>query len=107
MKFKKIIGNRKGVSPLFVSLYLVIIIILLISTLFVALGISNTAIVENMKIEEARAQESIALVGPGALNLTNDENYAHSLRVNNTGSITVRLRGLYVDHEFICDPSEL
>ena len=107
MKFNKIIRNKKGLSPLFVSLYLVIIIILLISTLFVAISISNTAIVENMKIEEDRGQESISLVGPGALNLTYDKNYVHSLRVNNTGSITVRLRGLYVDHEFICDPSEL
>jgi hypothetical protein len=107
MRLTKFIKNKKGLSSLFVSLYLVIIIILLVSTLFVAISISSTAIRENMKIEESRAQESIALVGPGALNLTYDENYVHSVRVNNTSPVTVRLRGLYLDHKFICDPSDL
>jgi hypothetical protein len=103
----KIIGNKKGISPLFVSLYLLIIIVLLVSTLFIGVSLSNATIIESMKNEEAQSQEKIALVGPEALNLTADENYVHSLRVNNTGSITVRIRGLYINHQFICDPSEL
>jgi hypothetical protein len=30
----------------------------------------------------------------------------HSLKVNNTGSITVRIRALYIDQKFVCDPSQ-
>jgi len=105
MKMKKIIKNRKGLSPLFISLYLAILAILLISMLFIALDISSSALAERMRIEQERMQESIALVGPEALNLT-EGSIVHCLRVNNTGSITVRIRALYIGRKFICDPSK-
>jgi len=105
MMEKRIIKNRKGVSPLFVSLYLAILTIALISMLFFALEVSNTSLTECSRIEQERMQESIALVGPKALEYT-DALEAERLRVNNTGSIIVRIRGLYIDHKFICDPSE-
>ena len=105
MRLKRIIKNRKGFSPLFVSLYLAILVILLISTLFIALDISNSALTERMRIEWERMQESIALIGPEALKLT-EGSIIQSLRVNSTGSITVRIRALYIAHKFICDPSE-
>ena len=105
MKLKKIIKNRKGFSSLFVSLYLAILAILLISMLFIALSMSSSALAERMRIEQERMQESIALVGPEAFNLT-EGSIVHCLRVNNTGSIIVRIRALYIGHKFVCDPSK-
>jgi len=105
MKLKKIIKNRKGFSSMFVSLYLSILVILLISTLFIALQISSSALTERMRIEQERMQESIALIGPDALSLT-EGSIIDRLRVNNTGSITVRIKALYIGHKFITDPSE-
>jgi len=105
MKLKRIIKNRKGLSPLFVSLYLAILAILLISMLFIALSISSSALTERMKIEQERMQERLVMTGPEALKLA-EGSIVESLRVNNTGSITVRIRALYIDHKFVCDPSE-
>jgi hypothetical protein len=104
-QLRNFVKDRKALSPLFVSLYLAILAILLISTLFIALHVSSSALTERMRIEQERMQESITLVGPEALNLT-EGTIVHMLRVNNTGSITVRIRALYIDHTFVCDPSE-
>ena len=105
MRKRSIIKGRKGVSPLFVSLYLAILAIALISMLFFALEVSSASLTERSRIEQERMQESIALAGPEALEL-NEALEVERLRVNNTGSITVRIRALYIDHKFICDPSE-
>ena len=105
MRRRSITKGRKGVSPLFVSLYLAILTVALISMLFFALEVSNASLTERSRIEQERMQERIALVGPNALEYT-DALEAERLRVNNTGSIIVRIRGLYIDHKFICDPSE-
>lgn len=100
----RLVKNRKGVSPIFVAIYLAILAILLISVLFAALYIYGSAVTERMKMEEERQQESVGLAGPKALNLT-AETIVKALRVNNTGTITIRLRALYIGHKFICDPS--
>jgi len=105
MKVKKIIKNRKGLSSLFVALYLAILAILLISMLFIGLDISNSALNSGMRTEQERMQESIALSGPEALIIAGGS-VVQSMRVNNTGSITVRIRALYIDSKFICDPSK-
>jgi len=73
--------------------------------LFIALSISSTSLADRMKIEQERTQESVGLIGPEALNITQGS-IVHCIRVNNTGSITVRIRALYIDSKFICDPSE-
>jgi len=96
--------NKKGVSPIFVSIYLALLITLLLSTLFFALYTYGTSIAERMKMEEERQQESVGLAGPDALNITS--NYFHFIRINNTGSITLRIRALYINHKFIYDPAD-
>jgi len=101
----RIIRNKKGVSPAFVAIYLAMLAILLISVLFAALNIYGTSVTERMKMEEEKQQESVALAGPAALNLTAGEEFFEALRVNNTGTITIRIRALYINHNFICDPS--
>jgi len=104
MKMKGIIKNKRGVSSLFVSLYLAILAISLISMLFIAISISSTSLAERMKIEQERMQESLVFTGPEALNITAGS-IVHCIRVNNSGSIAVRIRALYIDEKFICDPS--
>lgn len=105
VNFKRNIKRRRGLSPLFGSVYLIIIGFLLISTLFITTSISGSALAENMKMEQERMQERILLVGPNGINLTSSL-MVHGLRVNNTGSITVRIRALYIDQQFVCDPSQ-
>jgi hypothetical protein len=73
--------------------------------LFFALDISGSALTERLRIEEEKSQENIALAGPEALKLTAGSQI-HSIRVDNTGSIAVRIRALYIDHKLICDPSK-
>ena len=80
----------------------VLIGILLISTLFVGQVISRSSISEYLKIEQDRRQENFLLhkllTDPNDLNFT-------LLQVINTGAITVRIRAVYVNDNFICDPS--
>jgi len=101
----RLFKNKKGVSPVFVSVYLALLVILLLSTLFVALYTYSTAVAERMKMEEERQQESVGLAGPDALNTTNTGDYFEALRIDNTGTITIRIRALYIGGKFVCDPS--
>ncbi len=97
--------DKKGISPVFAAIYLSLLAFLLISTLFVALFTYGSAISDRIKMEEERQQESVTLAGPKALNLTASGSYFEALRVNNTGTITIRIRALYIGGKFICDPS--
>jgi len=97
--------NRKGISTVFVSLYIAILAFLLISMLFIGLSISSSSLVERMKIEQEKMQENIVLAGPEAIKLISGS-IVQSIRVNNTGSITLRIKALYIDGKFICDPSK-
>jgi len=101
----KFTEDKRGVSPLFISLYLALIMVLLISMLFFAVEVSSSGLNSRLKIEQERMQERIVLVGPEALELT-EASEVERVRVDNIGSITVRIRALYIGHEFICDPSE-
>ncbi|MDH5374650.1 MAG: hypothetical protein OEZ21_02045 [Candidatus Bathyarchaeota archaeon] len=105
VKVRKFAEDKKGISPLFISLYLALIVILLISMLFFAVEVSSSGLNSRLKVEQERMQERIVLVGPEALELT-DASVVERVRVDNVGSITVRIRALYIGHEFICDPSE-
>jgi len=105
MIMKELIKSRKGLASLFISLFTAILVMLLLSTIFLVLDTSSSATIEGIKIEKARSDESIGLIGPGALNVTSGS-IITGLRVNNTGSIAVRIRALYIGHRFVCDPSE-
>jgi hypothetical protein len=105
IRLKKIIREKEGVSPLFISIYLALSAILFTAMLFFAHNISSSALKQRLMIEQDRLQERILLAGPKALELT-ESSEVERLRVNNTGSVTVRIRALYIDHKFVCDPSE-
>ncbi len=103
-RLRKITKNRRGVSSIFIAIYLSLIGILLISTLFVSQEISRSSISDYLKIEQDRRQENF-LVNK-LLTDTNDLNFTF-LQVINTGAITVRIRALYIDEKLKVDPSTL
>ena len=74
--------------------------------LFLAFFDYNLAIHEQMKIEDERSQEKIIL---SKLELDNQTLYLSNIIVNNTGTIEVKIRAIYVSNStmttFICDPS--
>jgi len=96
--------NKKGVSSIFIGIYLSLIAVLLISSLYAAQAISRSSLTDYLKIEQDRRQENIQITK--IVTDTNDL-YFTSIQVNNTGAITVRIRALYVAGVFKFDPSEL
>ncbi len=105
-KIRKFRQDKKGVSSLFIAIFIALLSIMLISTLFVSLVISSSALTDNLRLEQEKMQESIKLQGPNGLELLPDQATVKSLRVKNNGAIPVRIRALYIGQEFICDPSE-
>lgn len=103
MTCKRFVKDRKGVSSLFIAIYIALLAVLLISTLFFGLVVSRAGLTEYLKVEQERMQENIVLS-----KFETDSNglYVTYLQVNNTGAITVRIRALYIGGIFFCDPSK-
>ena len=99
--FKKLSREKRGISSIFIAIYLSLIGILLISTLFVAQVISHSSITDYLKIEQDRRQEYFQITRL----LTDDDLNFTAIQIKNTGAITIRIRGLYVGGEFKVDPS--
>jgi len=97
----KKLGNR-GISTVFGSILFIILALTLASTLFMVLYRYNYSIQEGIRVEEERMQERIVL---SRLDVNGTE-YITAIFVNNTGSITSRIRAVYIDSEFLCDPSD-
>ncbi len=100
----KRLGN-KGISTVFGSVLFIILVVTLGSTLFFTLYKYNDSVQESIKVEEERMQERIVLCALATQNQSGTE-YIAAILVNNTGSITSRMRAIYIDNEFLCDPSE-
>jgi len=102
----KKLGN-KGISTAIASVLLVTLVLAVASTLFFAIYNYNSSVQEAIKLEEERMQERITLCG---LATTTDESngieYVYSILINNTSSITSRIRAIYIDNQFLCDPSD-
>lgn len=99
--------NKKGVSTLFIAVYVVLIAIILLTTLFVGTTIYQSSLDTSLKIEQKRLQEQISVNGPNGIIMSeSNPNIVAYLRVNNTGPITVRITSLYINDRFICDPSD-
>ncbi|MDH5451236.1 MAG: PKD domain-containing protein [Candidatus Bathyarchaeota archaeon] len=96
-------GN-KGTSTIFGSILLIILVLTLAAVLFLTLYRYNHSVQAAIKFEEERTQERIVLYRLETQNLSETE-YVYAIFVNNTGSITSRIRAVYVDNEFLCDPS--
>jgi hypothetical protein len=102
---KKFVNNKKGISSLFIGIYIALIVLLLISTLFIDLSVSHSSLTSYLQVEQDRNQESILISGPGGLNVNTTTGSVESMNVNNTGAIAVRIRALYIAGKFVCDPS--
>ena len=98
----KVARGRRGMSSIFIAIYLAIIGVLLISTLYVGQVISRSSLTDYLKIEQDRRQENILIT-----KLVTSNDFFDHVQVNNTGAITVRIRALYVGGDLILDPSEL
>jgi len=98
------LGN-KGISTVFGSILFIILVVTLASTLFFTLYKYNHSVQESIKLEEERMQEKIVLCALATQNQSGTE-YITAILINNTGSITSRIRAVYIDSEFLCDPSE-
>lgn len=97
---KQLTKNTKGVSSLFISIYVALLTIIIISALFYGLSVSHSSLTSYLVNEQNRTQEKILVK---ALNATANE--IQFILINNTGGITVRIRSIYADGKFICDPS--
>jgi PKD repeat protein len=97
------LGN-KGTSTVFGSILLTILVLTLASILFLTLYKHNNSVQESIRLEEERKQERIVLCGLATENTSGTE-YITAVFVNNTGSITSRIRAVYIDNKFLCDPS--
>ena len=103
-RLKRIGKDKRGVSSIFIAIYLALIGVLLISTLFVGQVIYRSSLTDYLKIEQDRRQENIQIT---KLITDPSEQFFIQAQVNNTGAITVKIRALYVSEEFKLDPSVL
>jgi len=94
-----------GLSTVFASALLLILVITVASILFLTLNAFDSTAQESLNTEEKRMREKIAVIGLVTDDINGTE-YVTSLLVNNTGSINCRIRGIYIDSEFLCDPAE-
>ena len=104
---REILRDRRGISKVYTSLAFLLLAFSILTLLFFAFFDYNFAVHEQMRIEHERSQEKIIISGL-ELNLT-DQTYLSHIIVNNTGTIGVRIRGIYVTNSttksLICDPS--
>jgi hypothetical protein len=103
-KTKNIFKNKSAISTLFIAIYIVIITVILLSALFIGLTLSNSGLLSYQREQQDRNQEKVIL---SSLSIDKNTNLINTLSVNNTGGITVRIRALYLDKTFVCDPSTL
>ncbi len=103
IRIGQFLKDKRGVSSLMIAIYVLLLAIILISTLFISVSIGKLGLSNSMKAEQERMQEGVAIGGPGGMQLEGTD--VGSLRVNNTGSIAIRIRAIYIGEIFKCDPS--
>lgn len=78
-----------------------ILIFMVASALAVALYSFNDSVRQSISNQQIRNQEKISIVA-----LTNVSSYITGIEINNPGSTTCRIRGVYVNSMLLSDPSE-
>ncbi|MFC1488014.1 Ig-like domain-containing protein, partial [Thermoproteota archaeon] len=97
--------NNRGIASVFGTVFILFLVIFLASTLFVSLYSYEENAQESIDIEQERVQEKIVLLSLSTNNVSGTE-YLNSLLINNTGTIITRIRAIYIDNIFICDPTD-
>ena len=95
----------KGVASVIGSVLMLLLVITAASLLFLSLYSYEEKAQESIKVEEERLQEKISLLSLSTVNISETE-YLNALFLNNTGTITTRIRAVYIDNLFVCDPSD-
>jgi hypothetical protein len=97
--------RNKGVASVIGSVLMLILVITAASLLFLSLYSYEEKAQESIKVEEERVQEKIVLLALSTVNISETE-YLNALYINNTGTITTRIRAIYIDNIFKCDPTD-
>ena len=100
-----IANNKKGLSSVFLSVFLVLIILALCASLFTLISISESSSLQLLDQEQIKQQEAIFLQ-IGAVSYSDD--IIQKVTVNNTGSIPVVISSVYTSIElFLKNPDTL
>jgi len=104
---RKLVLDRRGVSSVVIaSMFFLLLTFSTLALLLSGFFGYNLAINEEMKIEQERAQEKIILT---ELGLNENATYITHVRINNTGTIQVKIRAIYEINKtmtvFLGDPS--
>ena len=97
--------NNRGIASVFGTVFILFLVIFLASSLFISLYSYEENAQESIDLEQERVQERIVLLSLSTKNVSGTE-YLNSLLVNNTGTIITRIRAIYIDNIFICDPTD-
>ena len=97
-------NSRRGLSAVFGMILMLIAIILPASIYYATTYNYNDSLKTAIALEEERIQEKICLTGLSIRNESGIE-YVYTVHVNNTGSITSRIRAIYINEDFLFDPS--
>jgi hypothetical protein len=96
---------NKGISSVFGSVLILLLILTLSSALFLSLYSYEEKAQESINVEEERVEEKIVLLALSTENVSGIE-YLKAVFINNTGTITTRIRAVYIDNNFVCDPAD-
>lgn len=96
-------NSKRGVSAVFGVILTLIAVLLPASIYYLTMYQYSDSLKNAIALEEERLQEKIFING---LSIRNDSGIeiVYAIRVNNTGSITSRIRSIYINNEFLFDP---
>jgi hypothetical protein len=97
--------NKEGVASVFGTVLILLLVLTLASILFLSLASYGEKAQESIDFEEERTQEKISLISLSTDNSSGPE-YLDRIMVSNLGTITTRIRAIYIDKTFICDPTD-
>lgn len=96
--------RNRGIASVFGSVFILLLVLTIASTLFLSLYLFEEKAQESITLEEERVQEKVVLLSLSTENVSGTE-YLRAIFVNNTGTITTRIRAVYIDNSFVCDPT--
>jgi len=96
--------RNRGIASVFGAVFILLLVLTVASTLFLSLYLYEEKAQESITLEEERVQEKIVLLSLSTENVSGTE-YLRAIFLNNTGTITTRIRAVYIDNSFICDPT--
>jgi hypothetical protein len=96
--------DNRGIASIFGTVFIFLLVFSLASILFLSLFTYEEKAQESIDLEEERVQERIVLISLSTKNISGTE-YLSEVLIQNMGTITTRIRAIYIDKVFICDPT--